>query len=192
MQKNSILTDPLPTQLMVAGAEYPIDTDFRAALLFTRLLQDRDVADVDKAMLALKIFYVDSIPHDLQAALGAIMWYYRCGREETHRGGQAGNGKRVYCFDHDAPLIYSAFYGQYGIDLTVAALHWWTFYALFSGLSADTEFVRVVGYRSAKITKDMSKAEKTRIRRLKTIYALPDNRTEEEKERDFAAALSRL
>ena len=45
-----------------------------------------------------------------------------------------------------------------------------------------------MGYRSIDLSKIKDKEQKAYYRKLKRDFALPDNRTEEEKERDFAEA----
>jgi hypothetical protein len=42
------------------------------------------------------------------------------------------------------------------------------------------------------IDKHMTDAEKRYYRKMKQIYALPDNRTQEEKERDFNNAIANM
>ena len=80
---------------------------------------------------------------------------------------------------------------QYGIDLQdIEYLHWWKFKALFNGLAENTQFVKIMGYRAMDISKIKDKKEKKRYRELQRLYALPDMRTEEEKEYDFAEAFS--
>ena len=56
----------------------------------------------------------------------------------------------VVAFDYelDADYIYSAFKGQYGIDLVdVEELHWHKFLALFKGLKDDEILCKIMGYR---------------------------------------------
>ena len=47
-------------------------------------------------------------------------------------------------------------------------------------------------YRAIKITDDMSDTEKKYYREMKELYALPDNRTQEEKEDDFSDSIANL
>lgn len=52
-------------------------------------------------------------------------------------------------YELDADYIYSAFLGQYGIDLfEVEGLHWHKFLALLKGLKADEMLCRIMGYRA--------------------------------------------
>lgn len=46
-----------------------------------------------------------------------------------------------------------------------------------------------MGYRAIDLGKIKDKDEKAKYRRLQRQFALPDNRTKEEKEKDFADAL---
>lgn len=195
MLKSNILLDKLPDKVDIGGAEVDIDTDYRTAIRFTLLMQDRELDGETKLDIALYMFFGDAILTDLQAAVDAIMWFYRCGADDTgvgQRQHDSSGASRAYDFDVDAGLIYAAFWQQYHIDLQRADLHWWQFKALFAGLTEDTELIKILGYRTIRITDSMSKAEQKRYRELKRLYALPDNRTEEEKEHDFAASLAKL
>ena len=67
-------------------------------------------------------------------------------------------------------------------------LHWWKFKALFQGLKEDNKIVQIMGYRGMDLSKIKDKEERKHYKRLKKLYALPDMRTEEQKEADFAGA----
>ena len=190
MQKNSFLLDALPKTVWIGGTEFAIETDYRAALRFTRLMQE-PAPDWIKMDIALQIFFGDAPVENVPEAARAMMDFYRGGKPESQT--ETKNAKRTYDFAWDAEYIYAAFLQQYGIDLqSVSYLHWWKFRALFAGLSEDTQIMKIMGYRAIEITSAMPKEQKRRYQRLKQMYALPDNRTEEEKERDFAAALLNL
>ena len=60
---------------------------------------------------------------------------------------------------------------------------------MFEGLKAENKICEIMGYRAVDISKIKDKEEKKRYKKLQREYALPDDRTEEEKERDFADAL---
>lgn len=194
----NILIDLLPEHVEIDGKKYPINTDFRISILFELLMQDKSILDREKVYIALNLYY-PKIPHDLVQAVDKMLWFYRCGKDDeddsVKNGSTAGNGRAgmIYSFEHDAEYIYSAFLDQYGIDLQdIEHLHWWKFRALFKGLKEDNLIVKIMGYRSIEITNDMSDSEKKYYRKMKRIYALPDNRTQEEKERDFTDAIASL
>jgi len=78
---------------------------------------------------------------------------------------------------------------QYNIDLQeIKYMHWWKFKALFNGLAENTEIVKIMGYRAVNLSKIKDKEQKNFYKRMKKIYALPDTRSQEEKESEFARA----
>ena len=193
----NILIDVLPEYVEIDGIEYKINTDFRIGIMFELLIQDNTLTDMEKVEIALNLYYPE-IPHDPIQALEKILWFYRCGKEydaESPQEGTEGTTQQqaIYSFEHDAEYIYAAFLDQYGIDLQdIEHLHWWKFRALFKGLKEDNLIVKIMGYRAIKIDDSMTDSEKKFYRRMKKIYALPDNRTQEEKERDFTNAIASL
>lgn len=190
----NILIDLLPTEVEVDGVIYPINTDFRVAMMFEMLMQDNNILDAEKGYMALDLFY-ETIPPNLPLAVERIQWFYKCGKEdyEGKRSINTNKAQNIYSFEHDDDYIYAAFLSQYGIDLQdIEELHWWKFKAMFKSLKEDNKISKIMGYRSIKIDNDMSDEDKKYYREMKQIYALPDNRSEEEKEKDFHDTLSSL
>ena len=98
--------------------------------------------------------------------------------------------KQIFSYEYDAKYIYSAFLDQYGLDLNeIDYLHWFKFKALFEGLKSDNKICEIMGYRAIDLSKIKDKEQKQHYKRLQREFALPDNRTTEEKEQDFANAL---
>ena len=184
---NNLLINQLPESVFIGNVEFEVNTNFRICILFELLMQDDEVPDSDKLDLAIDLFF-EEVPEDLEAAIEFILWFYKCGVTDNQENGKKGNSNKkqaIYSFEHDSDYIYAAFLDQYGIDLNSDALHWWQFRALFKGLKSDNEIVKIMGYRAIEIDSDMSKEQQKHYRELKAMYALPDNRTEEEKEADF-------
>jgi len=185
--RNNIILNKLP-QYTPNG--YRIRTDFRESIKFELLMQDNKIKEIDKLSIAINLFYFD-IPDDIEKAIKDIIWFYRCGKElkKTSQNNETSNKKQVYSYEFDDEYIYSAFMQQYNIDLNkIKYLHWWKFKALMENLSEETQFVKIMGYRVVNISKIKDKEEKERYKKLKKIYELPDMRTKEEKESDFATA----
>lgn len=110
-----------------------------------------------------------------------MLWFYQCGKTEEQK--QSGKGKKqdqIYSFTHDADYIYAAFMEQYGIDLNAVELHWWKFSAMFAGLKEDCLISKVMGYRAAD-TAGMDKEQKKFYKKMKEIYKLPENVSEEDR-----------
>lgn len=186
----NILIDKLPKSVFIDNEEFEINADFRYCILFELLMQDKSVSDSEKMDTALALFFKEA-PADLEAAIEFILWFYSCGKDkskdkEGQKAETTNKKQAIYSFEHDADYIYAAFLDQYGIDLNVDSLHWWKFKALFKALKSDVELVKIMGYRAMEINNDMSKDQQKHYTKLKQIYALPDDRTEEEKESGFA------
>ena len=117
----------------------------------------------------------------------------KCGKEEKEETSQKETGKnikRIYSYEFDDNKIYSAFIQQYNIDLQKQDLHWWQFKTMFECLTNSTQIVQIMEYRAMDLSKIKDKNMKKQYKSLKELYALPDMRSEEEKENDFAEAFS--
>lgn len=183
----NILLDKLP---LMTPSGYKINTDYRNGIRFELLMQDNEVEENLKLSIALNIFY-DEIPNDIEKALNDIIWFYKMEKEnvKTKAVKQEKKSKQIYSYDYDDEYIYSAFLQQYNINLnSIEYLHWWEFKSLLQGLTEDTLFVKIMGYRAIDLGKIKDKEEQKRYRELQKIYALPDMRTEEQKEADFGKA----
>ena len=188
----NLLLDRPPTQIEVGGLFYEIDADFRTGIAFELLMLDEEFTEMEKASRAIELYF-PQIPDDEEEAMEKILWFYLCGREETNqeeKETEPAPKNIVYSYEYDAGSIYAAFLSQYGMDLVeIPFLHWWKFKALFHALDENLEFMKIMRYRAVDITK-IPKEQKDFYRKMKQIYALPDNRTEEEKEQDFISSLS--
>lgn len=185
----NILVDKLPNDY--EGLK--INTNFRSFILFELLMQDKRIKNEDKIALALKLFY-DEIPKDINKAFDGILWFYTRGKyqklKKSEEKNENNNKKKIYSYEHDADLIYTAFLDQYRLDLNdVDYLHWFKFKAMFEGLKSENKICEIMGYRALDISKIKDKDEKKKYKKLQREWALPDERSEKEKERDFADAL---
>lgn len=194
----NLLCDPLPHSVEVEGVSYPIHTGFRNWIRFELLMLDGLTGEAEKAAQLLGLCYVRAVPPTLEQAARAMTEFYMGGRRRSREAGAKQSGeaaaakKPIYSFQHDAPYIYAAFLTQYGIDLTAADLHWWQFQALFDALGEENMIVKIMEYRSADLGRIKDKHQKAFYRRMKAAYALPDTRSEEEKERQIAQAMASL
>lgn len=174
-----------------------IRTDFRESIKFELLMQDNTIKDSDKVIIALNLYYYEPEKiTNIKTAVDDMLWFYKCGKdikkkEEKDTNQQAGKKeKQIYSYEFDAEYIYSAFMEQYNIDLnSINYLHWWKFKALFTSLNENVLFSKIMGFRTINLSKIKDKSMKEYYKKMKKIYALPDMRSEEEKEEDFANAL---
>lgn len=146
-------------------------------ILIELCMFDSDRSDEQRLLDALNIFYNRNIPENMEEALKKLLWFYRCGKKESEnmeRGTSRKQTKRSYCFQQDAPYIYSAFRSQYGIDLNDTRnydLHWWKFHALFESMGEDQKISKIMYYRTAS-TSGCSKSQKHFLNEMKKYYAL--------------------
>ena len=184
----NILIDKLPTE----HKGLKINTNFRLFILFELLMQDKDYTPEEKIKLSLDLFFENKITN-IKEAVECILWFYSGGidkKEKKEKKEESQTKKRIYSFEYDAEYIYSAFLDQYGIDLNeIDYLHWWKFKAMFKSLKSDNKIVEIMGYRAINVSKIKNKDEQKKYKKLQMEFALPDNRSEEEKETEFANAL---
>ena len=190
----------LPESILVDGSNIPINTDFRASIRFEALMQDARRTDEERVSGMLEAYFGESSLPAVYAACAAgkaealfqaVMDFYRCGAPEPPQSSR--QTKRTYDFIADERRIYAAFSEQYGVDLyAVPYLHWWKFSAMFSGLSDATEIAKIMHIRAAEFEKGMSAKERAALRRAKKLYALPDLRTDDERDADFAEAFAAM
>lgn len=198
--------DKPPEQVEVDGKLYKINSDFQTSIQFEILMQKKELTEkqkefanelclLDKEMdretaelLAkykdgLELYYPE-IPNDINGAINAMLWFYECGKEniDKKKSEKSGSRKKIYDYNYDADYIYAAFFEQYHIDLAEQELHWWKFSALFSALSEDCMISKIITYRVID-TKGMEKEQKAFYNRMKRLYQLPEDISEEERER---------
>ncbi len=170
-----------------------LNTDFRVSILFELLMQDPNISNSLKIIKALQLYYVNIEQiTDCNKAIEGMLWFYGCGKasiNSTKESTNQGKTNKIYSYEFDDSYIYSAFYQQYNIDLQeIKYMHWWQFKALFDGLNEDTQIVKIMGYRAVNLSTIKDTERKNYYKKMKKLYALPDMRTQEEKETEFAKA----
>ncbi|MEG0181781.1 MAG: bacteriophage Gp15 family protein [Bacilli bacterium] len=175
----NILLDRLPSTVVVDGAEYEINSDFRTSILFEMMMYDGEIDETEKISKALNLFY-PIIPSNLNEAIDKAIWFYRGGKDNVGKAKNNRNNRssskpqQIYSFEYDDIYIYSAFLSQYNIDLQdIKYLHWWKFKALFNSLKGDNKIVEIMGYRAVKVTNDMTKEQKSFYSNMKKEYEIP-------------------
>ena len=183
----NILVDRLPTTIEIDGASYRIDADFRTCLRIIMAFEDSDLTLLEKNLLFYNNLFIDK-PEDVKAALEYGVVFLDCGKSEEESN--TNTGLRVFSWNKDANLIYSAFQQTHGIDLNaVEFMHWWRFVALFMDMGSDTAFCNLVGLRQKVMTGKASKEERQAAREMGQMFVVDqiDDRSIEEieAEREF-------
>ena len=175
-----------PDSVSVCGTKHTVNTDFRIMCRFEIAIQKSDTAEITSAV---SDFFIGNIPADINAAVNAVLEFYLCGKQAEDGKASGKNGKRCYDYNEDWKYFIAAFRQQYSIDLNTALLHWWEFSALFSGLTDDTELIKIMQIRCTDLKGISDKKERERIKKLQERYALKQYRRKHYKtaaERDRA------
>lgn len=187
----NLILDGLPEVVEIAGTSVKIDTSFRTGIIFEEMLSDPELPDEDKLLTMLELYYPGIVFDEttIREAIEKIFWFYRCGSEPRQTTGGDEGGETVFSYEYDADYIYAGFMSAYRIDLAKETLHWWQFRALFRSLPEDTQIMKIIGYRSMKISPKLSKEQKEHYKRMKRMYALPERYEQTKAESDLTEIL---
>lgn len=175
------LLEQLPDKVKIDGAEYLVNSDFRAIILIDQIMHDKELSDTDRILSALNVFYMEEAPEQTTQAIEKLVWFFRCGREpdeQEKRRGRFQRHTRAIDYSVDSRLIWAAFLQEYQIDLTQPMnLHWWKFCALMENLSDTCKLSKVMMYRTVD-TSGMSKQQKNFYAKMRKKYELKGGDTE--------------
>lgn len=178
----------LPRAVRIDGAEYALRTDFRVALRILCAFEDENLTPFEQQGILLELLY-ETLPPDAGEAVRLGILFLNCGQEDSgdHEDAQTQTG-RIFSFSHDAPLIYAAMQRSHGVDISDAPMHWYRFAALFSDISEDTFFARIVALRRAWQQGTLTPEERRAAHLLRKWMHVPQAPMTEE-ERAFFDAL---
>ena len=160
----NVLLDPLPEE----WNGYAIDTDFQTGIMISQCLADESLSDTERFYAAARLLFLKNCPGNEEIA-EAIKWYMT---EYSHDNTKPEKSEFVIMdWNIDQWRIYAAFRQQYGIDLNVDRIHWFTFMGLLSNLQ-ECAFTRVMDVRQKKITAKMSNEEKAALRKAKMVFEI--------------------
>lgn len=157
----NILTDVLPSIVKVGNSTFELETDFRAGISFSLMVD----AGEENLYKLLTPFFPQGLPKDIDGAVEAVLYFYRCG-EEIEEKASTNKTKYSYSFEVDSDAIFSDFWRFYNINLSSEFLHWWTFRSLLLGLPDDSNFKNRIYYRTCEL-KDLPKKEQKRIAKIR-------------------------
>ena len=138
-------------------------------------LQDNELEDTEKVMVALDLLYGKGVP-DIDDALKGLEWFISCGLKQNK---STGGNKTLMYWDFDAPRIYSSFQATYDIDLTKEDLHWFKFIAMLGSINDDSSLSKAIEIRTYDI-KDLKGKAKQDMINLKHSLTPPVEYTDEE------------
>ena len=163
----------LPNVVEIHGSPYSIYTDFRLWMRFENEVSRLRQGD------ELEVSYLFKNEMPSHCDLRELFAFSRPESELPRRRKHSD----VIALDYeiDADYIYSAFLGQYGIDLVeVEELHWHKFLALLKGLKEDEVISKIMTYRCYEKTDD----KKNIYEELRYAWQIERISEEEQAERD--------
>lgn len=138
----------LPKSVEVCGAEYEIETDFRAILDIFSILSDEDLDAETKSIGMLGIFYFDfmKMPAEhIPEALKQCLWFINSGQEEKNK-----NTTKLMDWGQDFQYIIAPINRIAGKEVRLLPyLHWWTFLSYYREIG-DCYFAQIVRIRDLK------------------------------------------
>lgn len=174
---SGILSSNLPKELIVDGTRMPIRYDYRSWIRFTcRIFSQTGDDDAKRFLKAIdEVAPGLSLPEcSYGTFIRELMNFYRGGKRPNIAGNRVSKNVNALDFDYDSDYIFAAFYQQYGIDLQASEdMHWWTFKALFDGLTDSTQIVKIMQYRTIDLSELKDKHQREFYRKMKEIYAIP-------------------
>ncbi len=166
----TLAAEGLPFTVEIDGWPFGINTDFRVWIRFCQEFEQWD----QKSDWDVSYIFAGEVPalKGAQAMNAILSFAYPPAKTPKYMG---GTQQKVLDYDMDADFIFSAFMGQYGIDLIEKSLHWHKFCALLRGIGDSTRLYEIMGYRSYEGNdKDML--------RLRSAWELPVPLSKEEQQ----------
>lgn len=182
----------LPEGISIDGVFYAVNTDFKVWIEIANIISSKELTVFEKAEKTLALCYKESLPKTFNAAINGMFEFYRCAKEPMKEGVTSLCEKPIIDFFKDSDMIAAAFLHDYNIDLFSTPMHWWEFKALLSSLSDDNKIVKIMGYRAINIGDIKDKEQKKFYKKMKSLYSLPDNRSDEEKEIEMLEKLNMI
>lgn len=172
----------LPTSLYVDGKDYPINSDYRIALLIFEAYNDPELTQQEKSRVCIECLYKE-IPNNLGEALKQAVWFLDGGNMPKPEKAP----KKLMDWEQDESIIFPDINKVAGYETrSVNYLHWWTFLGFFNEIGEGL-FAQVMHIRSKKAKgKKLEKWENEFYREHREMIDLKNKLTaEEQAEVDF-------
>lgn len=184
-----------PIKWIVFGRRYVrLNTSFRTILKCYEIFADDLLNDYEKIDLCLRFlvwpFFLWFLPPKKKVELFGQIYE----KFIDIQGKKKQSNEKQFDFNQDADSIYSSFWQCYHIDLIGKHknLHWWSFVALFNGLSDDTKMMQIISVRSRPLPKPTkyNAEERQQLIKLKQLYRLEIS--EEERKNQYQQGLAKI
>ncbi len=163
--------------------KYRVNLSFRLVMMYFQIMQDEGLTIEEKIELASRALIVDDVSElkltDRMKLLKQVYDEKIMTERDQRQAKLSKSGKAVFDFDQDSDLITAGFQQQYDIDLDTAQINWHKFTAMLDGLTDDTQFRKVIQYRTMKISDDMPSEQQEFIKQMKLLFSLDKHKSGE-------------
>ena len=186
-----MLLNKCPNAIQIYDRVFDIETNARLWLNISIQLSKINSNDIYHGFKVIDILFSaiknkEQIDESYNTKLiERLYWFLNCGKTnnelkaESERAG-GGSSEKLYSFEKDDTLIFTAFYRTYKIDIEeeLDTLHWWKFMAMFNDLDEKSKLVGVYMYyrgldiNESSIYKHASEKEKQKILEMKNFVSL--------------------
>lgn len=182
----------LPEEISVNATKYKVRTDFKDWIAVESIFNDSKIPIEYKLYVIynnLDLFFGNEKIFDepMDAVFDGILSFWRMNRSDKKEG-MSVIKDIPYDYGEDFSLICAAFKQQYNINLRKEDMHWFEYKSLFDGLTKDTQFIRIVGYRTIDLNK-IPKDQRKEYRKLKEYYSIRKQNTGKRSQKEIEAEL---
>lgn len=183
----------LPRKIEVKNTKNKVRTDFKTWINVESILTDENIPSNFKLFVIannLDLFYGNEkiFKEPMDAVINGILSFWRMFKESDSNGKSNASNDRAYDYEQDFDLICAAFKQQYDINLRREQMHWFEYKSLFDGLTKETQFIKIVGYRTMDLNK-VPKEQRKEYRRLKELYSIKKNKIRRRSQKEIEAEL---
>jgi Bacteriophage Gp15 protein len=188
------LTSTFEDSFEFEGNTLNLDLSFDNILLLFEMLDDDDLDDFNKILIALQMLiyeceeYLSEVDFEVLRELFKYILkeflYMDIDKEEEEQNKsetldpEEEQEAKIKFMDYkkDAGIIYASFLAEYGIDLfeQQGKLHWLKFKELVTHLSDKSKLKQVISYRTTKVPtgKNVDQEAVKHLKKMKRIYSL--------------------
>lgn len=175
------------------GKTYKLRLDYRTVLKWYEMLEDDSINEIHKISNAFSLFVGDvkGVKFSLEEKAKLVNYIGNLITERPYENKVLEDtnpnavNKKYFSYTKDAEAIYASFLYDYNIDLLECpGMRWEKFQALFSNLSEDSPFMRIVRIRQTD-TSNMEADQMAQVTELQNYYALDEKDTAKNVEADM-------
>lgn len=176
----------LPQEIEIDGTSYPINKkgDYRLILDIISVLNDNELSEKYRAVVALNLFYDFNVPYDGQTALEKMFEFINLGEKKDENNEPEKNSMPVMDWEQDFNLYIPPINKVLGYEVRATPfMHWWTFVGCYMEIDENSTFSRVVDIRQKlKHGKKLDADERAFYQKNRKLVDIKQKLTEEDKD----------